>query len=117
MTGSNAFLGGLKPMRLQLAGSAGDPPPGVGQDVPLVVGRRYELRCSAVVYVRPGQGSQPLPNDIQVLPEAPLTFTADVNGLSVAAGSADAFVWIREQPGDEELGGAAGALASIGGCQ
>lgn len=97
---SVAFYGGLKPARLALVGSGGGGP-GASQDQPLVLGKRYELRCSSLVYLKAG-GGQPLPNDLQVVPEAPLTFTADVNAVGVSAGGADAYVWVREMNAVDE---------------
>jgi hypothetical protein len=64
--------------------------------VPLVPGVRYELRCSDTVYVKPGGGANPRVSDIQVVPDAPLTFTADENSLTIAAGEHSCYAWLRE---------------------
>lgn len=90
------FYGSLRPITVQLVGG-GLLPIGVSQDVPLVLGHRYEIRANQPVFVRPGGGGDARLSDMEVRPDTPAYFKADVNKLSIAAASGDATVWIREE--------------------
>lgn len=66
------------------------------QTLQLKRGKRYELRVSAPVRVKPGQG-QPLPTDLTVTPDESLCFFATVDTLQLlAATTSDAIAWLRE---------------------
>lgn len=87
---SSAFFGGLNSTPFAL------PAGGAGQEVPLVPGWRYELRCSDVVLVKSGSGADPRPTDLQAAPGAPLTFEADASSMMISAQGASCNAWLRE---------------------
>lgn len=90
-----AFLAGVDAKALQLVGG-GASPVGESQSLTLERGHVYELRSSALVHVRAG-GSDARESDLLVRPDTPLLFVADVDAISLCAGSADAFVWLRQE--------------------
>lgn len=90
------FASALKPLTESLVGG-GAAPVGQTAQMPVVEGRAYELRCSQPVHVRSGSGGDVRATDLMVRPDTPLLFVADTALISVAAASADAVVWLREE--------------------
>jgi hypothetical protein len=95
-----AFRGSLDHLGFALVGG-GASPLGDKQDVPLTPGKLYELRCSATLYVRPGGGGAPTTTNLQVRPDSPLVFRARQASMTIAAGTADCYAWLRESDDDE----------------
>jgi hypothetical protein len=66
---------------------------GAPDEVPVVSGEVYELRCSQPVRV--ADGAKPSVRSVQVRPETPLVFRASSSSISIAAESAQAMAWVR----------------------
>ena len=88
-------IAGLKPITVDLRGGGADPV-GPSEDVPLRLDVVYELRCDNPVHVLAGGGDNVTARNLQVRPDTPILFRADVEQMRIAAASASATAWLRE---------------------